>query len=51
MTEENKTTETDDHAAPDAAPTPEPVETGTAHVERTRPKDPYRTPSLSPPSR
>ena len=33
MTEENKTTETDDHAAPDAAPTPEPVETGTAHVE------------------
>jgi len=31
MTEENKTTETDDHAAPEATPTPDPVETDTAH--------------------
>jgi len=33
MTEENKTTETDDHAAPEAAPEPAPVETDTAHAD------------------
>ena len=33
MTEENKTTETDDHGAHDATPTPEPVESDTAHAD------------------
>jgi len=33
MTEENKTTETDDHAAPEATPEPAPVETDTAHAD------------------
>ncbi len=33
MTEENKTTEADDHGAHDAKSTPEPVETDTAHVD------------------
>jgi len=33
MTEENKTTETDDHAAPEATPAPAPVETDTAHAD------------------
>lgn len=33
MTEENKTTETDDHATPDATPTSEPVESDTVHTD------------------